>query len=520
MLLLQLVRAMRSFIVFATLVAVVNCASAPSGATWTVDDGHHGTCIRLQSKITLNVTYNVIPKNGEEHVTNTTLLTVDDHATVDNDKSSCGTNVALGGSDVYSQLLTLDLSHTYPGWSLTLYFTQDHKFHATTSEFVLYRVDITGNYTANEALFPNHKDQIYEYTNKIDLDDDDEATELSDVIYTNVKYSYYCNSKQTFVLNRGLRAWISFTQFHVQAFSASGTSKFLKRETCPQDQADHDLVPVIVGAVLAALVTATLVIYLVYRARQPPSVLYLTNAHSHFEDFGNPTKHHENEGFTEDSHSAGNEGIKAAGMGCPTAGTNQPACKALVLTVVSFTSRQIHCDVGVTRTSKDSRTIGDNRGQGGAGSICTVRSDPCICLLKRLATASSGEPLFQVDSVSAPRKKGVFKADVLRKLTLYPAPNLFTLATWCRKANSLVLAWDRKRLQFIVATRSSNNRMVKAISNQTIFYLNFNKRKKQQNAAVEQKRDPFDFHSEMTANDRASRLCHRPFNMRLSRGQA
>ena len=88
---------------------------------------------------------------------------------------------------------------------------------------------------------------------------------------------------------------ITLKNIRVQAFAPNGNTKFGDREICPQDQTSDDLIPIVVGGVLAGLVVITLIIYLVYRARQPPSVLYLTNPHSHFEDIGTSFKpgHHE-----------------------------------------------------------------------------------------------------------------------------------------------------------------------------------------------------------------------------------
>ncbi|VDD90164.1 unnamed protein product [Enterobius vermicularis] len=58
-------------------------------------------------------------------------------------------------------------------------------------------------------------------------------------------------------------------------------------ETCPADQHDDDLLPIIVGSVLAGLILITLVAYLVYRCRLPSEVINLTNPLSHFEDLTN-----------------------------------------------------------------------------------------------------------------------------------------------------------------------------------------------------------------------------------------
>uniref|UniRef100_A0A914Q3U5 Uncharacterized protein n=1 Tax=Panagrolaimus davidi TaxID=227884 RepID=A0A914Q3U5_9BILA len=84
---------------------------------------------------------------------------------------------------------------------------------------------------------------------------------------------------------------IILKKIRVQAYAPNGNTKYGDREICPQDQTSGDLIPVIVGGVLSGLVVITLIIYLVYRARQPPSVLYLTNPHSHFEDIGIKQNH-------------------------------------------------------------------------------------------------------------------------------------------------------------------------------------------------------------------------------------
>uniref|UniRef100_A0A914VE66 Uncharacterized protein n=1 Tax=Plectus sambesii TaxID=2011161 RepID=A0A914VE66_9BILA len=54
--------------------------------------------------------------------------------------------------------------------------------------------------------------------------------------------------------------------------------------TTPKDKEEDDLIPVIVGGVLALIVVATLIGYLIYRSRLPPQTLHMTNPNSHFED--------------------------------------------------------------------------------------------------------------------------------------------------------------------------------------------------------------------------------------------
>ncbi|KAE9552684.1 hypothetical protein FO519_004090 [Halicephalobus sp. NKZ332] len=255
--------------------------------TWKVTDGHD-TCIFMKATIGLNLSYVVQGGDAIQYVS----IPVPDTVKVNNDLSSCGENINVNGTVLTSQILHLDFdSKSDPGWSIEFFFTQNKTFHASNTEFTLYRVGVTANYSTQPDKFKGYdtNSPIVNYSQPFDFSSV-EPSVIADDIYANVHYSYFCDSSQDFPINTAEsfgRTWsISLKKIQVQAFAPSGTTKFGDREICPQDQNEKDIVPVIVGAVLSVLVLITLIIYLVYRARQPPAVLYLTNPQSHFEDLG------------------------------------------------------------------------------------------------------------------------------------------------------------------------------------------------------------------------------------------
>jgi hypothetical protein len=297
------------FLIFVFLLKINYVKSASSSSNqWIVYDLNHSPCIRMEATIDLNLTYLV----GDPDIYRSVAISVPSALTVNNDLSSCSRQIISESKTIDSQVLHLDFPHDpqWLGWSIEFWFSQSQYFHASSNEFTLYGVKVIANYSSQEKLFAGHRETSHTYTQAIYFDHTS-PSEIADNIYANKHYSYFCSSASEYPINNdetyGLKAWIKLRKVRVQAYAPSGNTKFGDREICPQDQTSGDLIPVIVGGVLAGLVVITLIIYLVYRARQPPSVLYLTNPHSHFEDIGTNFKHnHESiEEDEDDERSAG-----------------------------------------------------------------------------------------------------------------------------------------------------------------------------------------------------------------------
>uniref|UniRef100_A0AC34R4J3 Uncharacterized protein n=1 Tax=Panagrolaimus sp. JU765 TaxID=591449 RepID=A0AC34R4J3_9BILA len=316
----------------------LRAASSSSSSVWKViDEQHHDVCIQMEASISLNLSYVTQSQSIQYgYFTLPSTLTVNSHL------SSCNKTVNINGTQLVSQILHLDFdSHKDPGWSIEFSFTQDHRLHASDTEFTLYRVGVVANYSTQPKIFPNPLKDTEEYIQPIDFSAS-EVSIIADNIYANTHYSYSCSSLAKYPINTdssfgqigwislknirvqafapdgttnslakypintdssfGQIGWISLKNIRVQAFAPDGTTKFGDREICPQDQTGDDLVPVIVGSVLAGMVIVTLVIYLVYRARQPPEVLYWTNQNSHFDDLAVMRAQKEEEDDDESHH--------------------------------------------------------------------------------------------------------------------------------------------------------------------------------------------------------------------------
>jgi len=75
--------------------------------------------------------------------------------------------------------------------------------------------------------------------------------------------SYQCKSPSSVKVND--RVTMSYTGLRTQAFLAQ--DYFSTPEPCPADAQSSDLIPIIIGAVLAAIVLIVLIAYLIGRAR-------------------------------------------------------------------------------------------------------------------------------------------------------------------------------------------------------------------------------------------------------------
>jgi hypothetical protein len=289
---------MKRIWIYCVLIALLNVnyvkTASSTSAEWDVyAPNHKDICIRMEATIGLTLSYLA----GNEESSKTVQVNVPSGLSVNNELSSCNTTVYFNETSVPSQVLHLDFPHdpAWSGWWIEFLFTTDSdQFHAGKTEFALYGVKVSANYTSQDKLFVGHKDSNYTYDQSF-IHDSDTPSDIAADIFANKHYSYFCSSSVEYPINTdegyGLKAWITLKKIRVQAYAPNGNTKYGDREICPQDQTSGDLIPVIVGGVLSGLVVITLIIYLVYRARQPPSVLYLTNPHSHFEDIGIKQNH-------------------------------------------------------------------------------------------------------------------------------------------------------------------------------------------------------------------------------------
>jgi len=86
-----------------------------------------------------------------------------------------------------------------------------------------------------------------------------------DLFHTTVGSSYSCMSKQTVAFVNGTGS-ATLTNAQVQAFMKSSES-FSSGVECPEDAKTSNIVPIAVGASLAALVVIVLIAYLISRKR-------------------------------------------------------------------------------------------------------------------------------------------------------------------------------------------------------------------------------------------------------------
>jgi len=187
------------------------------------------------------------------------------------------------------QVLKLDMGDN---WTISFAFSTDQLLGAPYQQnyMAMYAIEVVANYHSMHDIFPDSDDAVHVYNRDVHVGDDDSIWQLTQEINAAPQYSLSCPSKQTFQFTnehsddteRNLIGKITFSKLRVQAFAAV-SEEFMPEQTCPADQSADDLVPVIVGGVLAGLIVVTLVVYLIYRSRLPPDTLHLTNPNSHFD---------------------------------------------------------------------------------------------------------------------------------------------------------------------------------------------------------------------------------------------
>jgi len=270
----------------------VDCAGAPAPehtteevGYWNVTDPVTGlTCIRMQAALVLNLDYRL--KDG---TFKTSADIVVPAKSVVMNESGCQLTHDYHDMQIPIQILKLDMDH---GWTISFAFSTDPKLGAPYQQdyMVLYAIEVHADYHQMHDLFPNSDDATHVYKRDMQVNNDDSSWELTQEINAAPQYSFSCPSKQTYLFTNehtddsenNLKGHITFSKMRLQAFAAA-SDDFMQEQTCPADQHANDLVPVIVGGVLAGLIVLTLVVYLIYRSRLPPDTLHLTNPNSHFD---------------------------------------------------------------------------------------------------------------------------------------------------------------------------------------------------------------------------------------------
>jgi lysosomal-associated membrane protein 1/2 len=204
-------------------------------------------CLKLHAGIRLDITYETI--NGTTAVAS--IISQND-TRLDEQGSKC-----TNGSTDLNETLALDFGSN----KLFLYFTRDKRITTddTQNRWQLFKVLFTFQY--DEETFPGSK-----YLNTTDQQSNTNTT-LS-AIATSTDRSFSCVG--TGAMEISDRFKLTFNNLRVQPFVTR--DEFSQADHCGADQEKTDLIPIIIGAALAALVIIVLVAYLIGRARaqSPP----------------------------------------------------------------------------------------------------------------------------------------------------------------------------------------------------------------------------------------------------------
>jgi lysosomal-associated membrane protein 1/2 len=215
---------------------------------WTLSQDNY-TCIKMSAQLTLLIDYEL--DNG----TNSTvqLMVPAENTEVD---GTCNYNVSSGMVEKDEQIMILIF---FDNWQLQFKFTNNTQL-ADKNNVDVYQVSLT--YILDKERFPHAQSQGA----KIHIENVGNKTGALHLFSTMNDRSYKCRS-----LTNTTIAANNFTllaeSVQVEAFMT--TTEFLRPQVCNADLQDgkSDLIPIIIGAALAALVVVVLVGYLIGRAR-------------------------------------------------------------------------------------------------------------------------------------------------------------------------------------------------------------------------------------------------------------
>lgn len=218
----------------------------PYVGEWNYTNSPHGPgdklCMKLRAGIRLEIDYET--HNG----TKTAQIISTSDVIVDEAGSKCDNST----SDL-NEILSLQF---HPKRILKLYFTRETNItkDSTHHRWQLYKVAFDFVYdiaTFPDSIEPGMNDTLSN-TN----------TTLSG-ISTSTDRSFSCSKTGTITIMDRFR--VSFTNLRAQAFIKG--DDFSEPDHCQADQESTDLIPIIIGAALAALVIIVLIAYLIGRAR-------------------------------------------------------------------------------------------------------------------------------------------------------------------------------------------------------------------------------------------------------------
>uniref|UniRef100_A0A0N5B872 Lysosome-associated membrane glycoprotein 5 n=1 Tax=Strongyloides papillosus TaxID=174720 RepID=A0A0N5B872_STREA len=293
-------------IVFTFIIFKNSYGAGSSTPVWSYAENNI-ECLKLKGSATFTLAYFQEGNQEKSYVS----VSLSPNSVVNEHNSSCGVIRNVNSFNIMSQVLSLTYPATYPGWGISFYFTNDSSlFKLSDNNFGLYQIQINANFSSMPNIFINPILKTHVYMSYLDINDDNN---LINSIYAQTDHSYFCPSSQVYELigpqEDILEASITLKNFRVQAFTdihvtddnghfsvskkdkvknifsgSTSTSKFQTRETCPSDQDETDLVSIIAGSILVALIITNLIFYLVYRCRLNDEALMIVNDNSHFTD--------------------------------------------------------------------------------------------------------------------------------------------------------------------------------------------------------------------------------------------
>ncbi|GMT02211.1 hypothetical protein PENTCL1PPCAC_24385, partial [Pristionchus entomophagus] len=292
-----------SMILATVSIAIADDLSNELRGKWTVLSDNGTPCIMMYAQIDLNLSY----MTDDDSLAEAGTIRVPAESTTD--KSSCYEKVPIGDDFIVSQVLQLNLPEN-EGWNVRIAFTQDGRLGVHSSDYALYQVTVTANYSSMADVFVNApKGHTHTYYSVIDfihppLIANDEFTKVGDSISCSVPQTYPINEDP----HHGPAASVTLSNLQMQAYM-SNSDAFGKRVMCPEDQNDLDTLPIIVASIIGGLALFTVISYFVYRSRLPTDILNITEQEfgeehevHHEGDISHLTSHHDNYGFHEEEH--------------------------------------------------------------------------------------------------------------------------------------------------------------------------------------------------------------------------
>jgi lysosomal-associated membrane protein 1/2 len=219
--------------------------SEPYQGEWNHTNSHQELCMKLKAGIRLDIVYDTVWKNG---TTKTATILSDSKVIVDDMNSKCENST----TDV-NETLALQFNDQR---TLTFYFTRDKLITKDDKggRWLLYKVAF--DFIYDSATFPE----------SADIDSNGSLINTNTTlggIATGTGRSFSCSKTGTMEITDRLK--ISFINLRAQAFITG--NDFSTADHCAADQETTDLIPIIIGAALAALVIIVLIAYLIGRAR-------------------------------------------------------------------------------------------------------------------------------------------------------------------------------------------------------------------------------------------------------------